>query len=179
MSLIKIFDTDINFWELHPSLKKYEPFSELRKKDRSRSKKNSSDCLWFVALCYDFDSDYIRLPEEDRLQLIGTDFFNDVDFIKHNKLDDVIKGYNKLQDTPARRQLREVRNKLDEKTMFMAVTLYNSETWEMLEKQMGSNVKIYSDLARLEKQVEREKGAGKVKGGAHASMMDEMKTDEH
>ena len=172
-ALVNHFDHKVNFWKEHPELKYPQAFKELREKDRSRDKKDSSDIMWYVALCYDWESKWINEKENIRLQIIGRDYFGN-EKLYEKVPDDVKKTYIDFIDTPARRLLRQMKNKLDEKAEFLNKTAYNDATWEMIDKMLLSNEKIYKEYDRILQLVEEEEVGGAMKGGSHPSMLDEM-----
>ena len=48
--ILEGFDTDVNFWKLHPQLKVPLPFASIYKEDKSKSKSKSSQIMWAIAL---------------------------------------------------------------------------------------------------------------------------------
>jgi len=172
-ALVSNFDHKQNFWKLHPELKYPEAFKDLRAKDKSRDKKDSSDVMWFVAFCYDWESKWIREEEKKRLIAVGKDIFDNEAF-KNKVPKDVITCYLDFIDSPSRRLLRQINNKMDEKSIFLERTKYTETTWDMLEKMLGSNEKIYKELDRIRTMVLEEEIGGQMKGGSQPSMMDTL-----
>jgi hypothetical protein len=175
-ALVSNFDHTVNFWKIHPELKYPEAFKELRNRDRSRDKKDSSDIMWFVALCYDWESKWINEREDKRLYAVGQDFFQNVDF-KDKVPESVVKTYLAFIDTPSKRLLREMYNKLDEKASFLARTKYREDTWEMIDKMLLSNEKIYKEVDRIKTLVDEENMGSTMKGGSQPSMLDTLDED--
>jgi hypothetical protein len=179
MSLVKNFDVSQNFWKIHPDLKYPEAFKALRTRDKSRDKEASSNWMWFIALCYDWKSTFIRMEESDRHVVVGKDFFSDEKFIDRIDFRSAIDAFNKFQDTPSKRQYREICKMMDDRTKFMHGTKYGPGTYKMLEEMLKNSDKIYESHDRIKALVDQEETSGVVKGGAHTSLIDELSQDEH
>lgn len=173
MSLVKNFDVSENFWKLYPHLKYPEEFKSLRTTDKTRDKLASSKYMWFIALCYDWESDFVRLEEKERWEIVGKSFFNDDKFIRRVDLSKAIDAYNKFQDTPAKRQYRSLLRKLDERTEYLDGLSYKDDS-SKIETLLKTSSAIYDELDKIKQKVEQEEAAGKVKGGAHTSLVDEI-----
>ena len=176
MAVVTSFSPDSNFWELNPQLLLDPALKAYHKADRSKDKDSSSKGLWWVALCYDLDPDnkWRGGILEERQQLVGEELLGSKDYYsKHRKeLDPVIAAYVKFTDSPAKRQLRMLEQKMEEKTAFMSKTKYDDDTWESLDKMMVSDDKLYALLAKVTKQLSEETGEGQGKGGSAASLSD-------
>jgi hypothetical protein len=176
MAVVTSFSHDSNFWELNPQLLLDPAIKAYHKADRSKDKESSSMGMWWVALCYDLDPDnkWRGGVLEERQQLIGEELLGNKDYYaKHRKeLDPIIASYVRFTDSPAKRQLRMLEQKMEEKTAFMAKTKYNEDTYEVLDKMMVSDEKLYNLLAKVQKQLSEETGEGQGKGGSAASLSD-------
>jgi len=176
MAVVTSFSPDSNFWELNPQLLLDPAFAAIHKADKSKGKNESSLVMWWVALCYDLDPDnkWRGGILEERQQIIGEELLQLKDFYKQEKkrLDPVIAAYVKFTDSPAKRQLRMLEQKMEEKTAYMSKTKYDDDTWESLDKMMVSDDKLYALLAKVTKQLSEETGEGQGKGGSAASLSD-------
>ena len=110
-----------------------------------------------------------------------------VEIEKNNKVEvDNLKAfYIKLQDTTAKRALREIEQKLLERTQFIHDTKYTlgecnergswvGNTATILDKMLADTKKVYDLYNDALKLVEKEdlEGEGRVKGGGNISMTD-------
>lgn len=168
LGILNNFDTKENFWKVNKQLVIPEEFENFRYNDRSRDKEESSKIMWAIALLLDPDSKFKRLRLQDRKSLIAKDFLKNEKF-QWDKYKDIINFYEKLILTPAQRQLMIWEQKLDEKTELMAVTTYDLDNAEILEKLLASNSKLFAELERIKEQLEREDDSGIVQGGAEES----------
>lgn len=186
MGLVNNFTTTANFWEVNPQLQVISPFKELYREDSSRKKKNSSDLMWFIALCNDPDSKFRNIPSEDKVELIGEDFFSDVNFYKahQDQLDDLSASYQLYTETAAQRALREWEEKIIERARFIKNTTFSMDeydesgklrkgTADQLDKMLANTKKLFDDYQRILKDLraEEEEG-GSLKGGAEESLSD-------
>lgn len=163
--ILNNFDIKENFWKTNKQLVIPEQFSKFKYDDRSRDKEESSDIMWAIALLIDPDSKFVRLPLQQRKDIIAKDFLKKPKF-DWDKYRDIIELYKKLMLTPAQRQLAIWEEKLDEKTQLMSETKYTIDNAELLEKLLGSNSKLFAELDRIKEQLERDEDLGSVKGGS-------------
>lgn len=166
--LLNNFDIKGNFWKSNSQLELPEVFSEFKKSDKSKDKEESSKVMWAIALLLDPDSKFRRLKLSDRKNLIAKDMLK-FDKFDWNKYKVLMEFYEKLILTPAERQLLIWEQKLDEKTQFMSDTTYDENNAELLEKLLGSNSKLFSELERIKEQLDKEGETGITKGGAEES----------
>jgi len=165
------FENSANFWKINPGLMTIEPFKSYIKKEGTAK---SSTMLWFIAFICDPESPFRNLPEKLRVQtLLDNKFLTEEDYKKqeHNIIKELKTMYYSLVETPAMRQLRIWNLKMDEKSAFMEITPYDEHNFEVLEKMMASNAKIYSDLEMITKKIATEDDTI-TRGGAQESLTD-------
>ncbi len=190
MRIVETFNPDVNFWTEHIQLAAVDPIKSIYKKDTSKDKIKSSKLMWCIALIWDRNSKFFNLPEDgvdSKIELIFTDFYGDKNYYKNNKVEvDNLKAfYIKLQDTTAKRALREIEQKLLERTQFIHDTKYTlgecnergswvGNTATILDKMLADTKKVYDLYNDALKLVEKEdlEGEGRVKGGGNISMTD-------
>lgn len=146
-----------------------DPFKKLYKKEGAKG----SVLMWYIALIHDPESPLRNLPEADRIQTLVDNKLVSPDYVSINKalLDEIRVAYLELTETPALRQLRIWNAKMDEKSILMEKTVYDMDTFEILEKMMISNAKIYAELEAIMKKVLAESEIT-VKGGGQESLTD-------
>lgn len=183
------FDINVNFWEVNKEFKTIEPFKKLYSNDKTKNKQQSSLTMWFVALCYDFDSKFFNLDESDRIAIVGKDFCGSESFYSSNKsvIDSCIERYVHITDSPAQKALREWNDKMMERARFMKNTVYTADSYEMndygkqvlikgnaelLDKMMSNTKKLYDDLKRINEELSKEELSAIGKGGRVASLSD-------
>lgn len=173
MSLLTTFDSDANFWKLNPQLLIPEPLAKLYKEDKSKEKIDSSKIMWAICFLLDpsEDNKFRGFPEEDRKELIITDFIQDSKF-KFENYQKIIDWYTENRLTKVERELLNWRNKLEERSKFIADTSYSIETADALDKIMANTDKLFNQLERVEKQYQKEQIESKDKGGKEASLSD-------
>lgn len=190
--LIDSFDDQANFWELYPQLKVAGPFKELYKKD-ARSKSKSSKLMWAVALAYDQNSKFYKLPEygeDNKFTVIGEDYMGDKEFFEKNNdtLEPIVAFYRKLTESPAMRALRAWEEKMEERAAFLKDTKYVLDsvefdeetgraikipgTAELLDKMLANNAKLFADYKNINERLIKENAEATAKGGAQLSLSD-------
>ena len=161
--IVNNFDINSNFWKANPQLIIPDAFNKLYESDKGKDK--SSKVMWAIALIYDPASKFFNLPLSERKKIILKDIFKDekanIDEYKNQ-----ISLYEKLTITPAKRQLIEWNRIMDEKSELLRSLKYTTETWEMLEKMLASNTKLYDELNRISESLQKEGQEGVVKGGS-------------
>lgn len=168
MSLIKNFNASVNFWDANPQFTSIEPFKTYQKKDKSKEKKDSSLIMWGLAFYYDEESIYYSMQKTDKEQAIAVGHFGDRKF-PWDSIRELMEAFELVYLTPARRQLYEWNRLMNEKTEFMSGQTYNEKNWEMLEKMLGSNKKLFDEYDAISKRLANEKDSSGVKGGASES----------
>lgn len=192
MSLIKSFDTDVNFWVANPQFKNIQPFKGLHSADKSRNKATSSKTMWFVAQIIDTSKDNIfrNVQYDERIALLCIDFMNEPDFYDKNeeKLVKLITTYVLLHTTPALKALVEWDEKMTQRAKFIKDTAYSMDKYEMdevkgtmvkipgnakvLDDMMKNTKAIYDMYHQIQKSLAEEDEDQKVKGGQTLSLSD-------
>lgn len=170
--LVKSFNTDNNFWEENKNLRIPEVFAFFYKEDKSKKKEDSSKIMWAIALVYDFDSEFFKLPLIDRILLVQNDFLKQPGELLKKEYKELIESYIKLSDTPARRQLRIWNEKMDEKSSFISKTKYKEDTWEMLDKMILNNKAMFAEYSRIMREISEEGSETSIKGDKELSLSD-------
>lgn len=168
------FNTDENFWTLHPDFKLALSFKSLYKSDKSRNKETSSKLMWYIALAYHITSRYYNLPDEEKSAVIGGDYMDDEQYYDKNKekLIPLINDFKKISLSPAQRHLMEWDKKLNERSKFISSLEYNLDTFEDLDKMAVNTPKLYDTFKKIKEDLSKEEGEGTGKGGAIASLND-------
>jgi hypothetical protein len=189
MSTVELFTPDANFWEVNQQFKITNPFKTVYKNDKSKGKKISSLHMWFVALCYDQNSHYYKQPVEDKHKLIGEDYCGNETYYEDNQdlLDDLIEAFINMQDSPARRALRDWEVKIVQRAKFLREATYTFDefveddrgkwitkkgTADQLDKMLGNTKKLFDDYQRILKDLSTEEAEDGVMGGEMESLID-------
>lgn len=173
--LVTTFDTESNFWELNPQFKAALSFKDLYKKDKSRNRKDSSKMMWFIALTNDIASTFYNLPIQERYEVIGEDYMDNIQYYKdHLKtLDPLIHDYIKLTTTAIDRHLLEWDARLEDRTKFLATTSYDLDNFDKLDKMNANTIAVFKNLDKIKEDLAKdESGSGDTKGGYKESLND-------
>ena len=190
-SWIDIYDPSSNFWDVNPQYKTMAPFSELYKKDRKRTKLDSSRDMWFVVGILDTKSRYSSIEEDPSREMgqfrtISRDIMKDEHWLHENyeRLKPYIDEYASFR-TPAQRSLLTWEKKLKQRDNIIDETDYEVGITDSNGKLVGSNVKVLDDMLvaspklweqyfKIMEKVEAEGNeGGTVKGDSEASASDE------
>lgn len=189
MSTVEMFSPDANFWECNQQYKIANPFKQIYNSDKSRNKKESSLLMWFVALCYDMNSQYYKLDVDSKHSIIGADYCGSESYYEDNKdlLDDVIEFFCAMQDSPAERALRSWHKMILKRDRFLDSTDYTLDWYEdlgngklitrkgtaaQLEMMHKATKSIYQDYQRILKDLAAEENDGEGRGGFTPSLSD-------
>lgn len=170
MQDIKIIDPEYNFWDIYPEFKKVDEFKFIQKEYKSKS----SDVMWFIVACFDLDSKFFNLEEEVRTELLSKDYLNDKSFYEKNKLK-LLKAkdrYEQISDTTIRRQLRQLIETMQKRTKFLRSLEYDLDNFEKHDKMVSNTANLFKVFEIIEKQLQKEKGAGATKGNHELSLSD-------
>lgn len=171
MSIVKTIAPKYNFWELYPDLEQVEDFKNIK----NEYKKQSSDVMWFIVQCNDLESKFINLLEDERTDLLSKDMMGDVKWYSknRNKIQDAVDMYIKLNDTAARRHMRQWMITMDKRTRFLADAEYDLDNFDKLDK-MAANTKALMDIyKKILEDMSKESGVI-TRGGAQPSLADSM-----
>lgn len=174
MSLVDNWNDKVSFWEMNPQNKLL--FSSLYKSDKSKNKVKSSNIMWAIALCYDSESKLVKakIPLEDRIDLIEKDVLENVGYFKANYkiLKPNIEKYLQYTDTEAKIQMRAWNDLITKRTEFIQNQEYSEDSWEMLDKMMGSTKKIFEDYFNILDRLEKEKATAQLQANSTPSLND-------
>ena len=168
-NIIHTFNPDYNFWDLYPDLKFIEEFEYIQKEYKTKS----SLVMWFIVLCFDLDSKYFNLEFEERTKLLSKDYLKDKDWYNNNKskIDKAIKRFEAF-DTTTQRQLRQLLETMEKRTKFLRESEYDLDNFDKLDKMAANTANLFTVFEKIEKQLNKEKGAGATKGGHELSLAD-------
>jgi len=158
------FDVEVNFWRANPQLKVPQPFADILSKDKSKGKSKSSQIMWAIALLVDPDSKFSNISLGNRRKMIAEDYLKDAKF-KWADVKAACQYYESMLITPTKRQLSVWKQKMDEKSIYLAELTYEEDS-ATIEKLLSTNIKLFEDYERLLRMVEKEKDEGATKGGA-------------
>ena len=190
-SLIDIYDPTGNFWDLNPQFKTMSPFNELYKKDRKRTKLDSSRDMWFVSGILDKKSNYSDIEENPnetfgQYRSISKDIAKDENWLYDNyeRLEPYFKAWGRYAETRASRLMAQWYDKMEERTKVMNETKYEvgitdsagryvGSNIDMLDKMVERNPKMWDTYLKYEEMLASEgDGEGTVKGDSVASAAD-------
>lgn len=169
MSIINTIAPQYNFWELYPSLMLVEEFAEIK----TYYKKLSSDVMWFIVNAFDLESKFINLIEDERVELLSKDMMKDPKWYKENRsrIQPAVDMFIRLNDTPARRHLRQWVDTLEKRTNFLKEAEYDLDNYDKLDK-MATNTKALMDtFKKIQEELQKESG-NITRGGAMPSLAD-------
>ncbi len=155
--IVNSFTVTANFWEVNPQL--VVVFKDVYDTDKSKGKVNSSKNMWTIALIYDPESKFKNLPLEDRIKIIEENFC---------KIENIgiIDKYKELVTTPAQRHLIQWNNVMEEKSKLLSTLKYDIDSWEVIEKMLIGNTKLYAELERIQDMLSKEGEEGIGRGGS-------------
>lgn len=172
--MISTFDTDKNFWTVHPDMKVISPFKEMYSLDTSKKKDHSSKMMWFIVLCYDRDSKLFKQSIDDKHRIAGEDYCDDPKFYSKNKitLDAAIHQYTELQYTPMQKLMASWDKKLHQRAKWIDGLDYENDDDERVDKAMERTKKVYDTYKQIMDDMSKEDASGMAKGGATPSLLD-------
>lgn len=189
MKIIEAFTPEVNFWEVCPQLTSAGPTKKLYDSDKTKNKTQSSKLMWSIAFIWDLTSKFYSLPEkgkDSKIDIVFTDVYGDATYPEKNidQIEELKYFYIQLQDSPAKRTLREIEAKLEERARFLNNTKYDlgtptdkggwvGNTASIVDKMLADTKKIYDLYEAAVKAVEKEnQGEERNRGGGQSSLTD-------
>lgn len=141
-----------NFWKSNENLKFY--FKEEFNNDTSKHKVESSNLLNSVWLLFHYDSEFIKLPFEERIDVVKQIIpeIKDYNFDSEEFKNLLKKFFNLVEDRP-RKSLRLLEEKMIERDEFIATTKYTPTyvgyvevDGEMVQREIKSNAPVLDKM---------------------------------
>lgn len=182
-SITKHWNTDLNYWDLHPIMKTIKAFGDLYSSDKSKKKTKSSLLMWAIAMYCDTheENPWRNTAKNECRILIKTDVLKDDKFDwEHPEIKNLISEYDKKCLTTSERELKRLERKFQERGDFIDATKYSLDdvdasgktikgTADQLDKMFVNSKKIQDLLEDIRAQVDKEKSESQLKGGATKS----------
>ena len=180
-SLSRNWNTDENYWSLHPQMKTIKAFRDLYERDKKKGKNESSTMMWAIALLVDPHelNPWRNTNPLDRTKLIAEDYIGDVDFPwEDDDIQLLIDTYTDFSLSPAEKALVQIEKKIADRGRFIHKTDYSMDSYnedtgkvekgtaDQLDKMMVNTVKIYEQLEKVKEMMDKESVEGHGKGGA-------------
>ncbi len=167
------FDLARTFWSCNPQYKGFHLFKDMYKTDISNNKEKTSKLCWAAALYCSINSECFNLAEDDRIAFIDMSLFEKPTFNrKREQLQPLIDIINKLEETPAQRQLKEWTRIMHEKNVYMATLSYRT-AGKQLEEMLLSNGKLMSEYDRICRILSKEEVSEKTRGESKESLAEQ------
>jgi|1_EtaG_2_1085319.scaffolds.fasta_scaffold04609_11 hypothetical protein len=191
-SLISIWDTTANFWEVNPNFKTLEFFRDVYAKDKQKKKRDSatSKKMWFIASFMDFGSDYRDLADDPtdrhgKQQLVSSNITGDKKYWETNQedLQEYFDAYTVFCLTFAQQAMLKWRARLEKRDKVLDETEYIVGMTDASGKLCNSNMavldkmnvdtgKIWAEYFKIQEIIDAEGAASSVKGGSEESGSD-------
>lgn len=185
-SIVKIWDTNENYWELHPIVKTIPQFNKFYTEDKSKNKDVSSRIMWAIAFYVDQheDNPWRNVLEEDKISLIEEDYMKGYKFsFNDDKVKQLIEVYIDTCMSIPEKELYILIKKLQERSAFIKDTPYSLDyfeetdkgfkkikgTAEQLDKMLTGTVNIYKQIEQIKKNITEEANKGATRGGVTES----------
>lgn len=181
------FDIDTIFWDYNPQFKIVSPFKSLYNSDKSRGKKNSSNIMWAIALCYHPKSDLYNLDDKEVrvFEMIKDKSFKLKDYTEH------IEEFKNAALSQSEKSLVAWDDRLRSRDSFLEGQEYTfgydeifyDNDGESTTRSFKSNVKdlddmlartakLYQEYFKIKKELNEEDQTSKGRGGKNLSLSD-------
>lgn len=159
-----VIDIERDFFEVYPEFKVQSIFRECYEKNQM--------IIWYSIYVYGKQSPYKNLIKKEIIDILETEYFTPGFYAEHKDLieqcGNVIRG---LEETPIMRHLRIWNQKLNEKTEFLEGTVYNADTFTIIDTMLLNNEKLFKVYRQLrEEYLKEEADGGAVEGNAIESL---------
>jgi len=162
--LVTGWDINKNFWITNPKFLTVKTFKDFYDGDKSKDKKESSDKMWGTALIVDYDSIYISMRYEDRIEFLTPQYG-----IQDDQLCD---AYNYLQKDSEKRHMDIWSKKLDQLSTLLDSTVLDVSNAEDITKLMLQLDKLLELKDKIERRASKADNAIN-RGGGKSSLMED------
>ena len=164
MRYIDGYDPDNSFWSVFPEFRAAGYFKPVYKKDQSKNKHRSSKLMWFLVLAFDIDSQFYKLDEAEKMELLTEDLeFDPVKFVGgEDNWRITIKAFTDAIDTALSRAVRINEAKLLERARFIDETPYSLDKMVYPNKEEGESFKPYKHSGTAKDLDTMVTGTGKI-----------------
>jgi hypothetical protein len=159
MNILNNFDTDVNFWEMNPQFKLYDTFKDYYKNDKSRSKNDSSQVMWAIALLLDKSkhNQFRNIPIDEKKEQLAKHFIKDNKFDWDNpKIYTLMEAYKKFALSQAMRSMANWELKMKERDEFIANTPFSIDTAKELDTMLANYPKLFQTYKIIAESLELE-----------------------
>lgn len=186
-TISKNWNTDLNYWELHPIIKTFKVFGDLYKTDKSKKKDKSSKIMWAVAMYADPHEEnlWYRTNTMDRKKYIAEEYLENSSFDWEDKaIVLLIESYTELTLTTAEKEIFNLEKKMAERGRFIDETKYSLDyydeensrlmkgTADQLDKMMANTEKIWNLLVKAKGTLSDENMKTRLRGEVAESATD-------
>jgi hypothetical protein len=186
-SITKNWNTDLNYWDLHPINKTIKEFRDFYLADKSKDKKDSSKIMWAIAMLNDIheDNPWRNVRLEEKLIIIKDDFINDNKFSWEDpKIVLLNDTYFKFCLSLMEQELYTYEEKLQQRSKFIKDTDYSLDYYEedakgklslkrgtadQLDKMVLNSSKLFEQILGIKDTIARQNSESKLRGGASES----------
>lgn len=185
-SIVKIWEPNENYWELHPVVKTIPEFNKFYSEDKSKNKDVSSRIMWAIAFYVDQheNNTWKNVLEEDKIKLIEEDYMKGYKFsFNDSKIKHLAEVYLNTCMTIPEKELYILIKKLQERSEFIKNTPYSLDyfeetdkgykkikgTAEQLDKMITGTYNIYKQIDQITKNIQEDANKGATRGGVTES----------
>lgn len=187
VSMVKVWNTNENYWVLNPMMLTIKAFKDLYDSDKSKGKADSSKLMWAIVLLIDPNeaNPWRTTSYSDRGKLIKEDYLRMPKF--NWDIPEIVSLIDVYKDkclTIAEKELLKYEKKLTQRGDFIDKTDYSLDYYEedekgkvklkrgtadQLDKMMLNTSKIYEELSEIKANLLKEATEGTLRGGAEES----------
>ena len=174
MSLLIIpKDLKVNMWDENPHLIYLNPFSQLYNRDKSKSKTDSSKEIWCITWLVHPDEEenrYYRIPYDERVEVCQS-FYPGFD-PEDQVINLCIEQFPDLLLDSVQQSYKRTKDQLNKISKFLNTHELDLSNLGDIIKQMAAMPKIYADMAKVEKEFQKNKSDQRIHG-ARGKTIDE------
>lgn len=163
--LLSNYTENANFWNLYPIYKKPKVLNEVYKKDKSKSKKKSSNIMWGIVFMFERSAanPYRNLPLEEKIDVINEDIMEDPEFNWDEYTEAIEYMHNSIM-SELEKTYYSFEEKMQERRLLIETTEYTLDNAETLDKIIKATDALRKELLNIKKSVEDAESDFKTKG---------------
>jgi hypothetical protein len=169
-----LFDLKDNQVVIKPESLLIYPFSELWKRDKSKTKESATKDIKYVWFYCDFDSPYFNYEDDERALLIKEQVLEDTKYKTDELVNKSIERYKELHLTPSMRMLDAAYTAIFKMDKYFKDIDFDNDDIDKVQKAIIAMPKMIQSINESKELCKKEQAATeRVKGNAEINMFED------
>lgn len=155
---MKIFDLINNQVVVSAEVLTVPQFSTIWNSDKSKNKDKAFKEFTYIYHLSDWNSPYANFPQHKKEETVKSDCIGDPKYKPSKEVEEAIKAYKDIRETPLQRLLQAARNKVDDIATYLDSTTIDDDNIKSILDAFGKISTTIANFDKLQDAVNKEKG---------------------